>query len=149
MRRPKSVTALGILLTVIAALLLLSAARGIVGYFESAEYGGVATQLSLVEHLLVRPQDTLLPPLIGLMAAIAAVGVFQRRAWARPLSVAVGVAVILGGAFLLFIVVAEWGLPGSFAVLFLPPGLLAVLIGAFVVWASLANAAYLHRQSPT
>lgn len=145
MPRPASVTALGMVLIVIAVLLLLSAARGIVGYFESAEYGGVATRVSLAEYLLERPQDTLLPPLIGVMAAIAAVGAFRGRGWARPLSVAVGAAVILGGAFLLFIVVAEWGLPGSFAVLFLPPGLLAVLIGGFVVWAALANGAYLHR----
>lgn len=143
MRRPASVTALGMVLIVIAVLLLLNTARGIAGYFESAEFGGVATQMSLAEYLVERPQDTLLPPVVGVVAAVAAVGVFRGRAWARPLSVAVGVIVILGGAFLLLIVASEWGVPGSFAILFLPPGLLAVLIGAFVVWAALKNAAHL------
>jgi len=90
-----------------------------------------------------------IPPFIGLVAAIAGVGVFRGRQWARPLAVGVGVATILGGVFLLLIVLSELGLPGSFAMLFLPPGLLAILIGGFVVYAALANGAYLHRQGPT
>lgn len=149
MRRPASVTALGVLLILIAALLLFSAVRGVLGYFESAQYGGVATRMSLAEYLLERPQETLLPPFIGLVAAIAGVGVFRGRRWARPLAVGVGVAAIVGGVFLLLIVLSELGLPGSFAMLFLPPGLLAILIGGFVVYAALANGAYLHRQGPT
>ncbi|MEP7083028.1 MAG: hypothetical protein ABI841_08675 [Chloroflexota bacterium] len=145
MRPPRSVIGLWAMLIVISALLLLSAARSILGYFESAQYDGVATRMSLVEYLLERPQDTLLPPFVGLMAAIAAAGVFGGRRWARPLAAAVGVATILGGAFLLLVVLSELGLPGSFAILFLPPALLALLVGAFVVYAALRNAAYLSR----
>ena len=145
MPRPASVTALGILLVLIAALLLVSGARNVLGYFESAQFDGVATRMSLASYLLERPQETLLPPFIGLMAAIAGIGVFGGRRWARPLAVAVGVAIILGGLFLLLVVLSELGIPGSFAMLFLPPGILAVLIGLFVVYAALSNAAYLRR----
>lgn len=145
MPRPASVTALGILLILIAALLLVGAARNVLGYFESAQFEGVATRMSLLEYLTERPQETLLPPFIGLMAAIAGIGVFAGRRWARPLAVAVGVATILGGVFLLLVVLSELGIPGSFAMLFLPPGILAVLIGSYVVYAALTNGAYLHR----
>ncbi len=145
MPRPASVTALGILLSIIAALLLFGGVRTLLGYFESAQFDGVATRMSLGEYLFERPQETLLLPLIGVAAAIAGVGVFRGRRWARLLAVAVGVAMILGGAFLLLMVLSELGVPGSFAILFLPPGILAVLIGGYVVWAALAHSAYLHR----
>ena len=149
MRRPASVTALGFLLILIAALLLFNAARNVLSYFESAEYEGVATRMSLAEYLLERPQETLLPPLIGVMAAIGGVGAFRGRRWTRPVAVAVGVATVLGGAFLVMIALSELGIPGSFAMLFLPPAVLAVAMGAFIVYAALVNGAYLNRQGPT
>ena len=98
MPRPASVTALGILLILIAALLLFSAARNVLSYFESAQFDGVATRMSLAAYLFERPQDTLLPPVVGLMAAVAGIGVFGGRRWARPLAIAVGLAIIGGGA---------------------------------------------------
>ncbi|MGZ8476002.1 MAG: hypothetical protein ACXWWQ_07280 [Candidatus Limnocylindria bacterium] len=145
MRRPASATALGIVLILVAALLLLSAVRYIPGYFETAELEGVATRMSLAEYLLERPLEILVPPFIGLLAAVAGIGVFGGRRWARPLAVVVGVATMLGGVFLLVVVLSELGVPGSFAMLFLPPGILALLIGAYVVYAALTNEAYLRR----
>ena len=145
MPRPASVTALGIVLILLAALLLLSLMRYIPGYFEIAALEDAATRRSLLEYLMERPEDTLLPPLIGLASAIAAVGVFRGRGWAGWLAIAVGLAILAGGVLLLFIAVSGLGAPGSFAVLIFPPAILALLIGGFVVYAALRNAAYLHR----
>jgi len=145
MPRPGSVTALGIVLILTAAVLLLSLMRYVPGYFEVAQLEDVGTRRSLLEYLLERPQDTLLPPLIGLASAIAAVGVFGGRRWARPLAIAVGLTILAGGVLLLLIAVSGLGAPGSFAVLIFPPAILALLIGGFVVYAALRNAAYLHR----
>lgn len=137
-RRPRSISGLVVALIVIAALTLLQAAVRMIGY-PSADDGSVAP---LSEFLLGQPEQTLLPPAIGLLAGIAAVGVLRGRRWGAILAIAVGTATILGGVILLWVAIVELGVPGSFAVLFVPPGIVALLAGAFILYAALANQAY-------
>ena len=124
-----------VVLIVIAVLTLLRAAVSFVGYDD----GGTAP---LSEFLLGQPEQTLLPPAFGVLAGIAAVGVLRGRRWGAILTIAVGTATILGGVILLWIAIIEHGVPGSFAVLFVPPGIAALLAGAFILYAALANQAY-------
>jgi hypothetical protein len=143
--RPRRVTGLGVMLIVIAVLALLNMARGLVGYFQSADDGGIATQVSVGEFLLVAPDQTLVPAGIGVFSSIAAVGVFRGRRWSQILAIGVGAASLLGGVMLTMPAIAEWGVPGSFALLLLPAAFVAFLIGAYVLYAALANRAWFSQ----
>ncbi len=143
--RPPSVTRLGIVLIVVALLALLNMARGLVGYFQSADDGGIATQVSLGEFLLVAPEQTLVPAGIGTLSGIGAVGVFRGRRWSRILAIGVGAASVLGGVMLSLPAILEWGVPGSFALLLLPAAVVAFLIGAYVLYAAHVNRAYFRQ----
>jgi uncharacterized membrane protein (UPF0136 family) len=130
------------MLIVIAVLTLLNTARGLVGYFQSAADSGIATQISVGEFLLEAPEQILVPAVVGILSGIAAVGVFRGRRWSQILAIGVGAASLLGGVMLLLPAIVEWGVPGSFAILFIPPGIVALLVGAFIVYAAVAYRAY-------
>ncbi len=129
---------MGVTLIVIAALTLLNTARGFVSYFPSADDGGIVPQISVLEFLLDAPEQTLVPAVVGILSAIAAVGVFRGRRWGQILAIGVGAASVLGGVMLLLPLIAEWGPPGSFAILLVPPGIVALLAGAFIVYTAVA-----------
>jgi len=124
MRRPRSVTGLGVVLIVIAVLALLNTARGLVSYFQSADYGTAGA---------------------GILSVIAAVGVFRGRRWGQILAIGVGAASLLSGVMLSLPTIVEWGMPGSFALLLLPFASVAFLVGAYVLYAALVNKAYFRR----
>lgn len=145
MGRPRTVMGLGVVLVVVAALALLNGAREVVGYFQSADDGGIATQLSVGEFLLVAAAQTMVPAGIGILSAIAAVGVFRGRRWGQILAIGIGAASLLGGVMLSLPAIVEWGVPGSFAVLLLPAAFVAFLIGAYVLYAAFVYRAYLSR----
>lgn len=133
---------MGVMLVVTAVLALLNTARGLVGYFQSADVGGIANQISVGEFLLEAPEQTLVPAVVGIVSGIAAVGVFRARRWGQILAIGVGAASLLGGVMLLLPLIVEWGVPGSFAILLVPPGIVALLAGAFIVYTAVANRAY-------
>ena len=133
------------MLVVVAALAILNTARSVVGYLPVAGDGGPAAPFSITEFLLTTPEQTLAPALVGLFSAVAAGGVFRARHWSIVLVIGVGVAMLMGGVLLALPSIVEWGVLGSFALLLLPAGLLAVLIGMYLVYAALANRAYLSR----
>jgi uncharacterized membrane protein (UPF0136 family) len=139
--RPRSVTGLGAALILIAVLALLNVARGLVGYFQS-DVDGIATRFSLGEFLFQVPEQTLVPAVVGILAAIAAIGVFRARRWGLALAVGVGMACLVGGVLLTWPTIAEWGLPGSFALLLLPAAFVAFATGAYVLYAALGNRAF-------
>ena len=126
MRRPRSVSGLGVVLILIAVLALLNVARGLVGRF-------------LVEATILMPAG------VGILSLIAAVGVFRGRRWSQILAIGVGVASLSGGVLLSLPMIVEWGHPGSFAVLLLPIAFLAFLIGGYVLYAAFVNRAYFSQ----
>lgn len=127
--RPKRVTLAAILLLIVATLTLLYSAVGIVGLSQAGEQPGtVAPPLpSLVLFLGV-------PLAIGLGSVAAAVGMFRGAPWSAIIGGLVGAVLITAGAVLLWIFWYERNMPGSFAALYVPPGLAAVLAGAFVLY---------------
>jgi len=143
--RPRSVTGLGVVLIVIGVLALLNMARGLVGYFQSAAADGIATEVSLGEFLLVAPEQTLVPAAVGIIAGIACLGVLRGHRWGQILAIGVGAATLLGGVRLLVPAIVEWGVPGSFSILLLPPAFVAFLVGAYVLYAALVNRSYFSQ----
>jgi hypothetical protein len=139
------VTGLGVVLIVIGVLALLNVARGLVGYFASAEDGGIASQAPIGEYLLLAPAETLVPAGVGMFSVIAGVGVFLDRSWGRILAIGVGAATVLAGVLLTLPAIVEWGVPGSFAMLLLPAAFIAFVLGGYVLYAALANRAYLSQ----
>lgn len=129
---------------VLALLSDLALALSVLQYVQSSDYGGIATRVPSLEYFTGAP-EVLIPAALGTAAALGAVGVFRGRRWGRVLAIGLGAFIILGGLFLLGNLVREWGMPGSFAVFSVPPAILAFLIGGFVVWTALRNAAYLSR----
>lgn len=138
-------TGLGVVLIVVAVLALLNVARGLVGYFESAQYGGLASRVPVGEYLLLVAGETLVPAGVGVLAVSAAVGVFLGRRWGRILAIGVGGVCVLVGVLLTVPTIVEWGMPGSFALLLLPFAFVAFLVGGYVLYAALANGAYFSR----
>jgi hypothetical protein len=145
MGRPRSVTALGVVLILIALLALLNVARGLVGYFESAGYGGIATRVSVAEFVVTASDQILVPAAIGIGSALASTGVFRGRRWGQVLAICVGSAILLVGAMLTLPTIVEWGVPGSFALLLLPGALIAFLVGGYVLYAAFVNRAYFSQ----
>jgi hypothetical protein len=137
------------MLIVIAVLTLLYMARGLVGYFQSADVGGIATQISIGEFLLEAPEQILVPAAVGILSGISAVGVFRGRRSGQILAIGVGAAYLIGGVILLVPAVVEWGVPGSFAILLVPPGIVALLAGVFIVYAAVAHRAYFRGWART
>ena len=140
--RPGSATALGIVLFLIALLFVAYAGLTVVSNLQNPGDGGGGIA-SLVELLLLAPAQVLVPSAIGIAAGVGGVGVLRARRWGAVLAIGVGLALILGGVFLLWVVISELGIPGSFAVLFLPPAAVALIVGTFVLWAALANRPHL------
>lgn len=141
--RPRSVTALGVVLIVLALLLLLYVGISVVGTLQNPGDGG-GDVASLVELMLETPAQVLVPSAIGIAAGIGGIGALRRRRWSAVLAIGVGMALLLGGVVLLWVVISELGLPGSFAVLFLPPAAVALIVGTFVLWAALATRTHLR-----
>ena len=140
--RSRSAIALGVVLFLIALLFLAYAGVILASYLAvPGDVGGIA---SLVELLMQAPTQVLVPSAIGIAAGIAGIGVLRARRWGAVLAIGVGLALILGGVVLLWVVFSELGLPGSFAVLFLPPAAVALVVGTFVLWAARATAARLR-----
>ena len=139
--RPGSATALGIVLFLIALLFVAYAGLTVVSNLQNPGGGGGIALL--VELLLLAPAQVLVPSAIGIAAGVGGVGVLRARRWGAVLAIGVGLALILGGVFLLWVVISELGIPGSFAVLFLPPAAVALIVGTFVLWAALANRPHL------
>jgi len=140
--RSRSAIALGVVLFLIALLFLAYAGVILASYLAvSGDVGGIA---SLVELLMQAPTQVLVPSAIGIAAGIAGIGVLRARRWGAVLAIGVGLALILGGVVLLWVVFSELGLPGSFAVLFLPPAAVALVVGTFVLWAARATEAHLR-----
>ncbi len=144
-RRPRSATGLGVVLILIGVLALLNMARGLVGYFASAEDGGIASRAPIGEYLLLASMETLVPAGVGILSVVGAVGVFLGRRWGRILATGVGAATVFAGVLLTLPAIVEWGMPGSFALLLLPAAFVAVLLGGFVLYAALANRAYFSQ----
>ena len=141
--RPRSVTALGIVLIVLALLFLLYVGLSIVSTLQNPGDGG-GDVASLLELMLEAPGQVLVPSVIGIAAGFGGIGVLRQRRWSVVLAIGVGLALLLGGVVLLWVVISELGLPGSFAVLFLPPAAVALIAGTFVLWAALATRAHLR-----
>jgi hypothetical protein len=126
-------------------LALLNVARGLLGLFQSADDGGIASQMAVGEFLLVAPEQVLVPATLGIGSGIAGVAVLGGRGWSQILAIAVGVACIVVGVLLTLPAIAEWGVPGSFALLLLPAAAVAFLVGAYVLYAAVANRAYFRQ----
>lgn len=141
--RPRSVTALGIVLIVLALLFLSYVGLSVVSTLQDPGDGG-GDVASLVELMLEAPAQILVPSAIGIAAGSAGIGVLRARRWGAVLAIGVGLALIMGGVVLLWVVFSELGLPGSFAVLFLPTAAVALVVGTFVLWAARATAAHLR-----
>jgi hypothetical protein len=126
-RRPRTVTWLGGVLTLIGlgAMALLAASAA-------------ARSFALNDATWVAGGFAIASPL-------AAVGVLAARRFGLYLALAVGAAVVVGGAILLWRAVAEWSLPGSFAVLLLPPAAIALVVGGFVLIAAFGKRAHFTR----
>ena len=138
-------TALGVVLMVIGVLAVLNVARGLVGYFASAEDGGIASEIPIGEYLLLASRETLVPAGVGVLSVIAGVGAFLGRRWAWVIAIVVGAATVLAGVLLTLPAIVEWGVPGSFALLLLPAALGSFLLGGYVLYAALANRANLSQ----
>jgi hypothetical protein len=136
------VTGLGVVLIVIAVLATLNVARGLVGYFASAQDGGIASQVPIGEYLLLVATETLVPAGVGILSIMAAIGVFRGRRWAQLLAIGIGAVCVLGGVLLTLPAIVERDMPGSFALLLLPAAFVAFLLGGYVLYAALANRAY-------
>lgn len=139
MTRPRSVTQLAAVLSVVSVLAILLVVLSLIGYFGSAAEDGVATRMSLGAFLLDSPEATLIPAGFGIAAGIAAIGVARCRRWGQILAVGVGVVCLLVGMRLLAPAIAEWDMPGSFAVLSLPPAFVAFGVGAYVLYSARIN----------
>ena len=135
---------MGLVLLVLALFSILAVGLSVLQYVQSSEYGGIATQVPPLEYF-PRAPEVLIPAALGITAALGAVGVLRGHRWGRILAVGLGAAINLGGLFALANLVREWGMPGSFAVLSVPPAIVAFLVGGFVVYVALRNAAYLSR----
>jgi hypothetical protein len=140
--RPARVRYASLTLIVVAALALVFAGLSVRGYFESAQYEGIATRMTFAEFVVDAPDQILVPIGLALAAGTAAVGMFRRREWGRIVAVAVGVAIGIGGVMLLVTALREWGLPGSYSVLLVPPGVVATLVGSFIAVACLTTASF-------
>jgi len=138
----RSAIALGVVLFLISLLFLAYAGLILASYLAvPGDVGGIA---SLVELLMQAPTQVLVPSAIGIAAGIAGIGVLRDRRWGAVLAIGVGLALILGGVVLLWVVLSELGLPGSFVVLFLPPAAVALVVGTFVLWAARATVTHLR-----
>lgn len=133
-----SVIALGIILIIIALLFLLWLGITVAGNLQTPGSTEGAS-VSLVDLLVSAPAQILVPLAIGIAAGIGGIGVLRARRWGAILAIGVGLALLAGGIILLWVVISELGIPGSFAMLFLPPAAVALIVGTFVLWAALAT----------
>ncbi len=144
--RPARVTGAVLVLGIAAALSLVWAVRSVLGYFESTEYGGIATLMPIHEFILDAPEQVILPLGLAVLAGTASLGVWQGRPWGRALAAIVTAIILLGAVLLTVGVVVEWGLPGSFAVLLIPPIIVMLVVGGYIVWTLLTSSTYFDRR---
>jgi hypothetical protein len=145
--RPARVTGAIVLLTIGALGAFLWAVLSVLGYVESGRYDGIATRMSFVEYIIDMPDQILIPLGVALASAGAALGVVRRRQWGRRLAIGLALAMALTGLVLLFRAVLEWNLPGSFAILLVPPGLILLLSGASLAYAMISAPGYFFDRS--
>lgn len=140
-RRPARVTVAGTVLVVQAALTLLFSVLSFWGALGVGQFDG--TERAVTPEIVAGALAQASIPLgLTLTAGAAAIGVLQGRRWGRPLALAAGAILLLGGFVLLWIVLRELGLPGSFAVLAIPPAILFLAVGAFVTFAAGTSGRY-------
>ncbi len=135
-----------LVLGIVAALTLFWAVRSVLGYFESADFGGIATLMPIHEFILDAPEQVILPLGLGVLAGTAGIGVWQGRPWGRAVAAIVAAVILLGAVLMTVSVVVEWGLPGSFAVLLIPPTIVALAGGGYIAWALLTSPTYFDRR---
>ena len=139
--RPRRVTLAAILLLIVATLILLYSAVGVLGLSQAGEQSGtVAPPLpSLVLFLAF-------PLAIGLGSAAAAVGMLRGAPWSAIIGGLASAALMMCGAVSLWIVWDELSMPGSFAALFVAPGLAAVVAGALALFGIVSSRAWFARH---
>jgi hypothetical protein len=127
------------LLIVLALVALLGTALVVATVAASqstTDVDGTTREIPLVERVVDDPARFLLPLAVAVAAGGAAVGLALGRPWAADVAVAVGISVLLIGAFLLYQAAREWGMEGSFSALLVPPGAVCVGIGAYTALAA-------------
>jgi len=81
-------------------------------------------------------------PVLAVLAPVASVGLLRARRWGQFLAAALGALSVLGAILLVAAASRDLGQPGSFAVLLLPPALIAALFGGLLLYATLGKRAY-------
>jgi hypothetical protein len=81
-------------------------------------------------------------PVLAVLAPVASVGLLRARRWGQFLAAALGALSGLGAILLVAAASRDLGQPGSFAVLLLPPALIAALFGGLLLYATLGKRAY-------
>jgi hypothetical protein len=140
--RPTRVTIAAIVLIAVAGLAFLYGSVGFLSYFGSFQEYGSATGTTAVEFVTGALAQALIPVAIALVAGTAAIGLLRGTRWGAALTIAASIVFLVGGLALLYGAMREWGLPGSFAVLYLPPAVVAILVGAYVGLATLTSGSY-------
>ncbi|MGQ0607542.1 MAG: hypothetical protein ACT4OQ_03650 [Chloroflexota bacterium] len=120
---------------VLATLGLLSATLYIAGYFDAANFGGARYRPSFSEYIVGVPlwQSPVTTILVGLAAGVAGMGLLNGRGWSQILAIGIGSLSVAAAVALFGNAIAGWSQPGSFAVLLLPPAVVALLLGTLVL----------------
>lgn len=147
-RRPARLTAAAVILVAVSALALLYVGLQVVSFAGSADDGGTASRLTFLEFVVDAPEQTVAPVALAIVAGAAAFGVVRGRRWGRTLALGVGAVFLVGAAVLVLSALQEWGLPGSFSALLIPPAVVACLIGGYLSWAALTSGASLAQRQP-
>ena len=135
---PAGSTPLGLLIAL--ALVALLAMALVVATIAASQFttdvDGTTREVPLLERVSSDPARFLVPLAVAVAGGAAAVGLVRGRGWAADVAVVVGVSVLLVGAFLLYQAAREWGMEGSFSPLLVPPGVVGLSVGAYILLAA-------------
>jgi hypothetical protein len=127
------------LVIVLALVTLLATAFVVIAVAGSqftTDVDGATREVGLAERVSDNPARFLLPLALALAAGAAGLGSVGGRPWAPSVALTVGIAILLIGAFLLYQAAREWGMEGSFSPLLVPPGVVCLGVGAYIVLAA-------------
>ena len=143
--RPTRVAVAGIVLTAVAILATALMFLGPLIYLGT-QYEGVARP-SPIEQATGALVRALIPASVALTSAAAAWGILRGRSWGGLLAIVWSLVFLLAGVALVFAAAREWGMEGSFAPLYLPPAVCALLVGSFVGFAVVTSRPYFQHRS--
>jgi formate hydrogenlyase subunit 3/multisubunit Na+/H+ antiporter MnhD subunit len=125
-----------VMLALVALLATAFVVIAVAGSQLTTDLDGATREVGLAERLSDNPARFLLPLGLALAAGGAGLGLVGSRPWAPSVAVGVGVATLLIGMFLLYQAAREWGMEGSFSPLLVPPGVVCLGVGAYIVLAA-------------